>query len=323
MPDVDWQVTPAFQPNPKDYAYDLDSALAAVVTLKSVVPDDAFTAGILGTERSGSGVLIDRTGLVLTIGYLITEAETIWIGLSDGRTVPAHALGYDQATGFGLVQALARIDVPALALGRSRSLDLGAPVVVGGAGGRARSIAALIVGKQEFAGYWEYLLDEAIFTAPAHPFWGGAAMIGPSGELCGIGSLRLDQSSEGGTDQLNMIVPIDLLPPILEDLKTLGRPKQPPRPWLGLYTVEVDDKMVVAGVASDGPAERAGLVTGDVILAVAGHRVDNLAGFFRRIWSQGEAGVSVNLTVYHEGEASEVEVVSADRNSFLKSPRLH
>ena len=114
-PDVDWQVTPAFQPNPKDYAFDLDAALAAVVTLKSTVPADAFTAGILGTERSGYGVLIERSGLVLTIGYLITEAETIWLGLSDGRTVPGHALGYDQTTGFGLVQALARLDAPALA----------------------------------------------------------------------------------------------------------------------------------------------------------------------------------------------------------------
>jgi S1-C subfamily serine protease len=242
-PDVDWQVTPAFQPDPKDYAFDLDAALAAVVTLKSTVPADAFTAGILGTERSGFGVLIERRGLVLTIGYLITEAETIWLGLSDGRTVPGHALGYDQSTGFGLVQALARLDVPALPLGKSRALDIGTEIIVAGAGGRQHATAAILVGKQEFAGYWEYLLDEALFTAPAHPFWGGAALIGPAGDLCGIASLRLDQSNEGasgGSEQLNMIVPIDLLSPILEDLKTLGRPKTPPRPWLGLYAVEVD-----------------------------------------------------------------------------------
>ncbi|HET7716692.1 MAG TPA: S1C family serine protease [Bauldia sp.] len=324
-PDVDWQVTPAFQPNPKDYSYDLDAALAAVVSVKSVIPDDAFTAGILGTERSGSGVLIDRSGLVLTIGYLITEAETIWLGLSDGRTVPGHALGYDQATGFGLIQALARIDVPALALGRSGTIEIGTKVVLGGAGGRSRSMAAIVVGKQEFAGYWEYVLDEAIFTAPAHPFWGGSAMIGPNGDLCGIASLRLDQSREegGGGDELNMIVPIDLLPPILNDLKTLGRPQTPPRPWLGIYAVEVEGKVVLAGLADSAPADRAGLATGDVVVAVAGKRVTTLASFFRSIWALGQAGVSVPLTIYHEGEVSEVVVVSADRNSFLKSPRLH
>ena len=162
------------------------------------------------------------------------------------------------------------------ALGSSRSLEIGARVVIGGAGGRSRSIAAIVVGKQEFAGYWEYVLDEAIFTAPAHPFWGGSAMIGPKGDLCGIASLRLDQSKdEESGDQLNMIVPIDLLPPVLDDLKTLGRPKAPPRPWLGVYAVEVEGKVVVAGLADSGPAERAGLATGDVVLSVAGKRVDD------------------------------------------------
>ncbi len=324
-PDVDWQVTPAFQPNPRDYAFDLDAALAAVVTLKSTVPEDAFTAGILGTERSGFGVLIERSGLVLTIGYLVTEAETIWLGLSDGRTVPGHALGYDQATGFGLVQALARLDVPALPLGRSATLDVGAQVIVAGAGGRQHATAAIVVGKQEFAGYWEYLLEEAIFTAPAHPFWGGAALIGPAGDLCGIASLRLDQSKEGGSggEQLNMIVPIELLLPILDDLKTLGGPKAPPRPWLGLYAVEVEGHVVAAGLADGGPAERAGLATGDIIVAVAGKRIATLAEFYRSLWALGEAGVRVPLTVHHEGEVGEVAVESGDRNRFLKAPRLH
>lgn len=323
-PDVDWQVTPAFQPSPKDYAFDLDAALAAVVTLKSTVPTDAFTAGILGTERSGYGVLIERSGLILTVGYLITEAETIWIGLGDGRSVPGHALGYDQATGFGLVQALARLDAPALGIGRSQALDIGARVIVAGSGGRQRATAAIVVGKQEFAGYWEYLLDEAIFTAPAHPFWGGAALIGPAGDLCGIASLRLDQSrEEGGGEQLNMVVPIDLLPPILDELRTIGRASAPPRPWLGLYAVEVEGQVVAAGLADGAPAERAGIASGDILVAVAGKRVSTLAEFYRSLWALGAAGVTVPLTVYHEGEISEIAVESADRNRFLKAPRLH
>jgi len=324
-PDADWQVPPAFQPDPEDYDFDLDAALSAVVSVSAKIPEDAFTAGILGTDRSGCGVLIERTGLVLTIGYLISEAETIWLGLSDGRTVPGHALGYDQATGFGLVQALARLDVPALPLGSARSLEVGARVVVGGAGGRQHATSAIVVGKQPFAGYWEYLLDEAIFTAPAHPLWGGAALIGPDGDLCGIASLRLDQSGddEEGGDQLNMIVPIDLLPPVLEDLKTLGRPNAPPRPWLGVYAVEVEERVVLAGIADDGPAERAGLVAGDVVLAVDGEAVATLAEFYRALWQLGVAGVAVALTIYHEGEVVETTVESADRNRFLKTPRIH
>ena len=323
--DADWQVSPAFQPDPDDYDFNLDAALSAVVSLKSTVPEDAFTAGILGTERSGCGVFIERSGLVLTIGYLITEAETIWLGLSDGRTVPGHALGYDQATGFGLVQVLARIDAPALRLGSASDLQVGARVVIAGAGGRQHATAAVVVSRQPFAGYWEYLIENAVFTAPAHPFWGGAAMIGPNGDLCGIASLRLDQSEkgEGGGDQLNMVVPIDLLPPLLEDLKSLGRPQGPPRPWLGVYAVEVDGRVMVAGVAEDGPAEVGGLVAGDAILAVHGEEVATLAEFYRAVWGLGEAGVEVPLTIFRNGESAEIEIESTDRNSLLKGPQVH
>jgi S1-C subfamily serine protease len=324
-PESDWQIAQSAQPRPGDYAYDLDRALDAVVSVKSIIPDDAFTADILGTERSGSGVLIRSDGVVLTIGYLITEAETVWLGLNDGRTVPGHVLGYDQTTGFGLVQALARVDLPTLAIGRSASLEPGTDVVIAGPGGRAHAVAARVIGKQEFAGYWEYVLDEAIFTSPAHPYWGGAALIGPAGDLVGIGSLRLEQPPEedGDGEHLNMIVPIDLLPPILDDMLTIGQPNRPPRPWLGLYAVEVDDRVVVAGTASGGPAERAGLQSGDVVVSVAGVQVSDLATFFRQVWSLGAAGVDVPLTVYHDSQMVELRVTSADRNDLLKSPSLH
>jgi S1-C subfamily serine protease len=288
-----------------------------------VVPADAFSAETLGTERAGNGVLIREDGVVLTIGYLITEAESVWLTFSDGRAVQGHALGYDQETGFGLVQALARLDVPALPLGESSAAAVGESVVVGGAGGRHHSVAAHIAARQEFAGYWEYVLDEAIFTAPAHPNWGGTAMIGPHGDLLGIGSLQLEQPGEKGSQHLNMIVPIDLLKPILDDLLTLGRRNRPPRPWLGLYATEVNDRIVVVGLASRGPARKAELRTGDVVLAVGGSEVSDLAGLFRRIWSLGNAGVEVPLTVYRDGRTFELKVPSADRRKFLKAPRLH
>jgi S1-C subfamily serine protease len=319
----DWEMPLSVQPRPENFAYDLEAALASLVGLRAIVPADAFTAETLGTERSGNGVLI-RDGVVLTIGYLITEAETIWLHLADGRAVPGHVLAYDQETGFGVVQALARLDLPALPLGQSKATKVGDPVVVAGHGGRKHSVVARITAKQEFAGNWEYVLDEAIFTAPAHPFWGGTAMIGRAGELLGIGSLQVQQVRESGTPEpLNMIVPIDILKPILEDLLTLGRPNRPPRPWLGLNATEIDDKIVIARVSNGGPARRANLRTGDIVLAVADREVSDLAAFFRRVWSLGKAGVEVPLTVYRDGRTFEARVTSGDRNRFLKGPSLH
>jgi S1-C subfamily serine protease len=324
MPSVsDWKVPATVQPKPEDYSYDLDHALAAIVGLKAIVPSDAYTAETLGTERAGHGVFIG-SGLVLTIGYLITEAETIWLSLSDGRSVPGHVLGYDQETGFGLVQALAKLDMPTLDIGQSSAASVGERVVVGGAGGRQRSVAARIVAKQEFAGYWEYVLDEAIFTAPSHPNWGGTALIGPAGDLIGVGSLQLQQAAEKGQAQnINMMVPIDFLKPILDDLMKFGRRNASPRPWLGLYATEVENRLVVVGLADKGPAKRADLRTGDIVLSVAGKEVRDLASLFRRVWAQGQAGVEVPMTIYRDGETMNLRVKSGERNRFLKGPSLH
>jgi S1-C subfamily serine protease len=322
----------AVQPKPEDYNYELDEVLGAVVGIRVLVPPDAFTAEVLGTERAGHGALIRKDGIVLTIGYLITEAETIWLSLSGGRTVPGHVLGYDQDTGFGLVQALAHLDMPALPLGRSSEAQVGMRVVVAGSGGRSRSVAARIIARQEYAGYWEYVLDEAIYTAPAHPFWGGTALIGPAGDLLGIGSLQIQAASsdpvrqaarQRQTDDANMIVPIDLLKPIFDDLASIGRPNRPARPWLGLYATEIGSSVAILGVASRGPARKADLREGDIVLAVAGAPVSDLAGLFRRIWALGDAGVAVPLTVNREGRTFEVSVRSIDRRRLLKGPVLH
>jgi S1-C subfamily serine protease len=310
------------QPRAEDYSYDLERALSAVVGLHSIVPPDAFTADTLGVERAGNGVLIDD-GLVLTIGYLITEAETVWLHLGDGHVVQGHALGLDQETGFGLVQALGAIELPTLALGSSSAAQIGERVVVGGAGGRTRSLAGRIAAKQEFSGYWEYVLDEAIFTYPAHPNWGGTALISATGDLIGIGSLQLERGRAGKSEHLNMTVPIDLLKPILDDLRKFGRVNKPARPWLGLYSTEIEDKVVAVGIAPKGPAARAELKTGDVVLAVKGQKVTTLGGFYRRVWALGQAGVEVPLTLYREGVTFDVRVNSSDRAKFLKAPRMH
>jgi S1-C subfamily serine protease len=323
MPSLtEWKVPSANQPRAADYSFDLDHVLASVVGLHSIVPTDAFSADSLGTERAGNGVVIDD-GLVLTVGYLITEAETVWLHLGDGRVVPGHALGFDQATGFGLVQALGRIDLDPLPIGSSADSQIGDRVVVGGAGGRTRSVASHIAAKQEFAGYWEYLLDQAIFTYPAHPNWGGTALISNRGELIGIGSLQLEREREGKPEHVNMIVPIDLLKPILDDLRKFGRVNKPPRPWLGMFTTEIDNRVVVVGISAKGPAGRAELKAGDVILAVKGEKITSQTQFYRKLWALGPAGVDVPLTIYHEGVTFDVTLTSTDRARLLKAPRMH
>lgn len=318
-----WSFPAELQPRIAGQRFDLAAALDAVVGVRTEIPADAFTASVLGTERAGNGVVIGKDGLVLTIGYLVTEAQTIWLTTNSGKLVPGHVLGYDQETGFGLVQALGRLDVPMLARGSIATAKVGDDVIVIGQGGLPHSLAAKIIGRREFAGYWEYLLDEALFTAPAHPQWGGAAVVDMEGRLLGIGSLLVEERTGGKAVQGNMIVPIDLLAPILEDLLTLGRARAVARPWLGLYAGETQDELVVAGMAKRGPADRAGLREGDAILEVAGTKVTSLADLFRQVWRLGPAGTEIPLTLSRRGAVMRAVLRSADRADFLKKPSLH
>lgn len=324
MAKPDWEIPPNLQPDPADYSFDLDRALSAVVGLRSFVPNDAFTANTLGTERGGSGVVIKESGLIATIGYLITEAETVWINTNDGRAIPGHALAFDQESGFGLVQALGKLNLPALEPGDSDRLKVGDAAILAAGGGRHHAIENKLVGRQEFAGYWEYVLDDAFYTAPAHPFWGGTGLIGPDGKHYGTGSLILQQGDNRGRRlDMNMVVPIGLLPPILSDLLTYGRVNRPARPWLGMYAAESDDAILVGGVADGGPAERAGVHTGDRIIAVGNEEITDLSGLWRRVWASGSAGAEVRLRLAREDSVFGISVRSADRASFLKSPKLH
>jgi S1-C subfamily serine protease len=322
--DLEWRVPPEVEPRPDQYGFDLLASLSAIVSIRTVIAADAFTADILGTERTGHGIVVRGDGIILTIGYLITEAEEIWIGLGDGRTVPGHALGYDQETGFGLIQALARTNLTALELGSSEAAVTGTRVVAAGAGGIRHAVASQVVDRREFAGYWEYVLDDAIFIAPAHPFWGGTGLLAPDGGLIGVGSLQLEQATpDDGEKALNMFVPTDLLKPIIDDLLKMGQADRPPRPWLGLYATEVDDRVVIAGIAGEGPAAAANLRQGDIVLTVGSAQCAGLAGLFRSIWSLGPAGVAVPMTIYRDGQSLDLTVMSGDRNKFLKQPRLH
>jgi S1-C subfamily serine protease len=292
----------------------------SIVALRSVIPDDAFTASALGTVREGSGVVIREDGLLLTIGYLITEAEEIWLTRRDGHVVPGHALAYDQETGFGLILPMAPLDLPAVEFGDAGAAPLGSRVTL--IDGSGQAVRSKIVAKQEFAGYWEYLLDEAIFIAPAHPSWGGAALLDVDGKLLGIGSLHLQMMMNGDRADINMVVPIDLLLPILDDLLVRGTVNKPPRPWLGAFSAESNGKIVVMGVSSDGPAARAGLREGDIISEIEGGEIDGLADFYRKVWKSGPVGTEIPVRIIRGGREAWLRIKTADRNSFLKKPQL-
>jgi len=319
----DFEVERALRPSPGAHAFDLKTALDSLVVLHARVPDDAYTAETLGVQRLGNGIVIGENGLVLTIGYLTTEADDVTLITNDGRRVPAHVLGQDQVSGFGLVHALEPLGLPALPIGDSRRLEANERIVLAGGGGLAHAMAGRLIARAPFAGYWEYLLKEALFTRPGHPHWSGAALIGPTGELMGVCSLQMnEQTPDGDTPVINMSVPIELLPPILDDLSR-GQLVRAPRPWLGVISQEVGDQVVVADVSAGGPAARAELRRGDIVLAVAGQRVTTLAEFYTRLWALGPAGVIAPLRLRREEDDFDVEIRTADRASRLRKRRLN
>ena len=317
-----WSFPPALQPTQAEVAFDLQAALESVVGLRAEVPDDAFTASILGTDRTGNGVVIREDGLVLTIGYLITEATSVWLTKVNGAVVEGHPLAYDFATGFGLVLPLGQLDAPMIKRGSAALVAEEDEVYVVGHGGRSHALKASVFAKREFAGFWEYLLDTALFTTPPHPEWSGAALLDDRGRLVGIGSLLLQEKSGDDVVDGNMFVPIDLIEPILGDLVRTGRSAEPPRSWLGMYTADREGRLVVNGLATGGPAERAGVHAGDLVVAVGGKRVSSLAELFRGIWRLGPAGTEIPLTLARGGGPVYVAVRSGDRNDYLKKPSL-
>lgn len=293
--------------------------VAAVVGLRAEVPPEARTATTLGRERSGSGVVIDGSGLVLTIGYLILEAVAVDLYDHEGRRIPGTVVGYDHETGFGLVRASEPLNAAPLTFGRSRDLPIGEPLLVLSRDGALSGRETRLVSRREFAGYWEYLLPDALFTSPPHAAWAGAALIDRAGRLVGIGSLTVgDATAENVDSPGNMFVPIDALRPILGDLLALGRRDAPAHPWVGVYAQEHAGHVIVRSVAKDGPAESAGLAPGDVVLAVGGTEVGTLAEFYRGIWELGGPGVTVPLRVLRQDQVIELSVPSVDRMRWLR-----
>jgi serine protease Do len=295
-----------------------EEILKAIIKVRSVIPEDARTARALGTEREGYGVLIDARGYILTISYLILEAETIEVDGPEGKTFRATFAGYDPDTGFGLLRTEEPLNAEPMKLGESAKVKEGDPVLVAGYGGKDSAMGARVVSRTQMVGSWEYLLENAIFTSPPYPNFGGAALIGRDARLLGIGSLLTEINLPGvGTVPCNMFVPVELLSPILSDLLTTGRSRKPPRPWLGISAEDDHGRVFINRVTSGGPAERAGLRPGDFVLKVGGKAVEGIPDFYRKVWGLGPAGIEVPLSILRGTQILDITVRSADRYSFF------
>lgn len=294
----------------------------AVVSITAHVPEDAMSAQLLGTERVGHGVRIRDDGLIATIGYVVHEAENLWIGTRH-TVVPGFVVGYDFDSGLALVKPSLPLHGRSMQIGRADSLVVGDAVTVLSSGGKQPSVKARVVAKQEFAGRWEYVLDQAVFTTPPHESWSGASLLDGDGKLCGLGSLVIQGfETRAGTCDVNMFVPIELLAPIIDEICEHGRRSTPPRPWLGMLVHDDQHDLTVVGVYRNCPADKAGLRPGDVIVGIDDEPVAGLANMFRRVWSLGAAGVDVPLNVLRNDEKMQLKVRSGDRAGFQRKGTL-
>jgi S1-C subfamily serine protease len=305
-------------PSEKEIDQRIAETLAAVVRVKMRAVPEARSNATLGPAREGSGIVIEPD-YVLTIGYLVIEPDAIEVTTVNDRTLPATLAGYDHATGFGLLKVQGDLAVKPLALGDSAALGVREPVIIMPHGGRETASLAQVMSRRQFTGSWEYLLESAIFTAPPTMTWAGAALVNRQLRLVGVGSLLVRDTVEPGTPEPgNMFVPTDLLKPILAELKANGRTAGPQRPWLGLNTEEVQGRLLVSRVSPEGPAARAGVRQGDVIVGVAGEPVKTHVELYRKVWSLGAAGVEVPLRLSHGADVRDVRVKSIDRFEYFK-----
>jgi S1-C subfamily serine protease len=303
------------------YNVDFDNTLSSIVSINTYAPENCFSAELLGTERSGHGVVISDDGLILTVGYILTEAESIWIKTREKEAIQGYIVGNDFESGLGLIKAVEPLLVPKMKCGNLEDLHVNDSVLVAGYGGLGYTIEASIVEIKEFAGRWEYILDQAIYTSPVHPNWAGAALIGKEGKLYAIGCLLIQEEQSNKVDGYNMFIPVETITPYIEEILKFGGRKKKPRPWLGMLVHDEDEQLITTGIFSGCPADIAGLKLGDIIISVNDIPVTKLSNLFREIWKLGDSGVDVPLTIIRDGEKHEFVVKSSDReSSFIHVP---
>ena len=292
----------------------------SIVSIRSIVPPEARTAASLGVEREGNGVAIDENH-ILTIGYIVLESESIEIGLSDGRSLPAKLIGYDHTSGFGIIESVVPLTMPPLKLGNSDDINSEEDLLILPSSNRGAGSIVRSVSRRPFTGWWEYFVENPIYTTPPNRFWAGAPILNGNGEILGIGSLFVSESVPGISSPGNMSVPINLLKPILEDLLSNGRRKSKIQPYLGISSDESNDQIIVTRVSKGGPAYQAGIKPQDIIVAINGSQITKLESFYKKIWNSGEAGVTIELSVLRSGSLMNFKVITVDRLDFFFKPQ--
>ena len=322
----------ASRPKNEDVNFELVNTLNSIVRLTSNITEDSLSAKTLGTEREGSAILINNDRLLLTIGYLVLDADAIHLKPYDNEQTSAEIISYHHETGLALLRAQTDLTIKPISIGGSNNIQAGDKLIVASYGGLNYSINVSIASRQEFSGSWEYMLDDAIFAVPTHPNWSGAALIDIEGNLCGVGSLWINDNEKYLTDTNgektyrgpgNMFVPIDAFTPIYDELISTGTVYNKQRPWLGMYTAESLDKLIVSGIIPNAPADMAGVKQGDLIETVNGEKVDSLSEMYKILWSLGSAGTRVILGVDRDGENIQITVTSDSRYNFMKTNKKH
>ena len=299
----------------------LTRANASVVGIRVTAAEGSRSAETLGRQRSGSGVVIGPDGLILTIGYLVLEAEQIQIVTQDNKILPARNVGYDLATGFGLIRPLLPLQVAPVVLGSTGRLEPGEALMAAIGGSDADVAMTQLMSKRAFSGYWEYHIESALFTSPPIANHSGAPLFSRSGELLGIGSLfTMDTMGENTRLPGNMFVPVDLLKPILAEMQQTGTTASSRRPWLGLSSTDQSGRVQIVRVNKESPAQAAGLKPGDVVLAVDDAKVVSLESFYKRLWEHADPAVDVKLTVLQGADLKVISLRAVDRMSTMRKP---
>ena len=301
--------------------------LQAIVGIEAQIPNDARTARILGTQRQGNGIVIDNEGLIVTIGYLILEATNVKVTHQDGTRIPAENVAYDHESGLGLVRVPSGLKVKPLRLGNSSQLSKNDKAIILTHSNEHPIRGVQVVSRRVFTGYWEYMLENAIFTSPPHSFHSGAALVGENGKLLGVGSLLVnDAATPNEFLPGNMFVPINELKPVLADLLQHGRRTGPKRPWIGANTYEINGRIFVSRITKNGPADKAGLSVGDLIIGVNDISIGDQEDFYRKLWSSGEPGQVIKLNIVPQQlkklQIQELDIKSGDRSKWLKIKRF-
>jgi S1-C subfamily serine protease len=304
------------------FNFNVKKKLKSIVSVNTYVPENSFSAELLGTERTGHGIVIGDDDLIVTIGYVITEAETIWITTNDSEATPGYIVGNDYDSGLGLIKPMTPLNLPIMKCGKLSDITIDDPVLIAGHGGIGYMMESSVTEIKEFAGRWEYILEQAIFTSPVHPNWAGAALIGEDGLLHGVGCLLIqDLRASDKVSGQNMFVPIDTIKPYLGEIEKFGARKKRPRPWLGLLVQEEDEQLIVSGIFTGCPADNAGLKLGDRLVAVDKVPVSKLTTLFRDVWSMGDSGTEIPLSIIRDSVEMEITVKSSDRDScFRRGP---